>query len=102
MLKIGIVGWRGMVGSVLMARMREERDFDHFEPVFFSTSQAGGAAPEQRQDGFIARRFLERGARARLLVIPRYTHMGHWALHNEKLAWIWLWALKQGWFGALL
>ena len=46
MLKIGIVGWRGMVGSVLMARMREERDFDHFEPVFFSTSQAGGAAPD--------------------------------------------------------
>ena len=45
MLKIGIVGWRGMVGSVLMARMREERDFDHFEPVFFSTSQSGGKAP---------------------------------------------------------
>ena len=46
MLKIGIVGWRGMVGSVLMARMREERDFDHFEPLFFSTSQAGGDGPD--------------------------------------------------------
>ena len=45
-MKIGIVGWRGMVGSVLMQRMGAERDFDHFEPVFFSTSQAGGTAPD--------------------------------------------------------
>ena len=45
MLRVGIVGWRGMVGSVLVQRMREERDFDHIEPVFFSTSQAGGSAP---------------------------------------------------------
>jgi aspartate-semialdehyde dehydrogenase len=45
MLRVGIVGWRGMVGSVLVQRMREERDFDHFEPVFFSTSQAGGKGP---------------------------------------------------------
>ncbi len=45
-MKTGIVGWRGMVGSVLMERMRAERDFDHIEPVFFSTSQAGGDAPE--------------------------------------------------------
>src|SRR3989440_5849049 len=45
MLRVGIVGWRGMVGSVLVQRMREERDFDHIEPLFFSTSQAGGNAP---------------------------------------------------------
>ena len=45
MLRVGIVGWRGMVGSVLVQRMREERDFDHIEPVFFSSSQAGGKAP---------------------------------------------------------
>jgi aspartate-semialdehyde dehydrogenase len=45
-VKTGIVGWRGMVGSVLMERMRAERDFDLVEPVFFSTSQAGGAAPD--------------------------------------------------------
>jgi len=45
MLRVGIVGWRGMVGSVLVQRMREERDFDHVEPIFFSTSQAGGKAP---------------------------------------------------------
>jgi aspartate-semialdehyde dehydrogenase len=46
MLRVGIVGWRGMVGSVLVQRMREERDFDHIEPVFFSTSQAGSNAPD--------------------------------------------------------
>jgi len=45
MLKVGLVGWRGMVGSVLMQRMQEEGDFAHFEPVFFSTSNAGGKAP---------------------------------------------------------
>jgi aspartate-semialdehyde dehydrogenase len=42
---VGLVGWRGMVGSVLMQRMQEEGDFDHIEPVFFSTSNTGGAAP---------------------------------------------------------
>ena len=42
---VGLVGWRGMVGSVLMDRMVAERDFDLIEPVFFSTSNAGGAAP---------------------------------------------------------
>jgi aspartate-semialdehyde dehydrogenase len=42
---VGLVGWRGMVGSVLMDRMQAEGDFDHFEPQFFSTSNAGGAAP---------------------------------------------------------
>ena len=45
MLKVGLVGWRGMVGSVLMQRMQEENDFAHFEPIFFSTSNAGGKAP---------------------------------------------------------
>jgi aspartate-semialdehyde dehydrogenase len=42
---VGIVGWRGMVGSVLMDRMRSEGDFDLIQPVFFSTSNTGGAAP---------------------------------------------------------
>lgn len=42
---VGLVGWRGMVGSVLMARMVEESDFEHITPVFFSTSNAGGDAP---------------------------------------------------------
>ncbi|MBB3192930.1 aspartate-semialdehyde dehydrogenase [Roseateles terrae] len=42
---VGLVGWRGMVGSVLMDRMAQERDFDLIEPLFFSTSNAGGSAP---------------------------------------------------------
>ncbi len=50
MLRVGIVGWRGMVGSVLVQRMREEKDFDHIEPVFFSTSQAGGKGPAIGRD----------------------------------------------------
>ncbi len=44
-MKVGIVGWRGMVGSVLLQRMQEENDFAGIEPVFFSTSQAGLDAP---------------------------------------------------------
>ena len=46
MIKVGLVGWRGMVGSVLMGRMREERDFDLIEPVFFTTSNVGGKGPD--------------------------------------------------------
>ncbi|RJG17824.1 aspartate-semialdehyde dehydrogenase [Massilia cavernae] len=42
---VGLVGWRGMVGSVLMQRMQDEGDFNHIEPVFFTTSNAGGKAP---------------------------------------------------------
>ena len=47
---VGLVGWRGMVGSVLMDRMTAERDFDLIEPLFFSTSNAGGAAPAQAKN----------------------------------------------------
>ncbi len=46
MKKVGLIGWRGMVGSVLMDRMRAERDFDLIEPAFFSTSQVGGKGPQ--------------------------------------------------------
>lgn len=46
----GLVGWRGMVGSVLIDRMQAERDFDLIEPVFFSTSNVGGAAPAQAKN----------------------------------------------------
>jgi aspartate-semialdehyde dehydrogenase len=45
MKRVGFVGWRGMVGSVLMQRMHAERDFAHVEPVFFSTSQVGAIGP---------------------------------------------------------
>ena len=50
MMKVGLIGWRGMVGSVLMQRMREEKDFDHFEPVFFTTSNPGGKGPDIGKD----------------------------------------------------
>jgi len=46
MKKVGLVGWRGMVGSVLMQRMQQENDFNNIEPVFFSTSQTGQAGPD--------------------------------------------------------
>ncbi|MBX3651189.1 MAG: aspartate-semialdehyde dehydrogenase [Burkholderiales bacterium] len=46
MKQVGIIGWRGMVGSVLVERMLAERDFDLVTPTFFSTSQAGGKGPD--------------------------------------------------------
>lgn len=46
MKRVGLVGWRGMVGSVLMQRMVEENDFSHIDPVYFSTSNAGGKSPD--------------------------------------------------------
>jgi len=48
--RVGLVGWRGMVGSVLMDRMSAEKDFDLIEPVFFSTSNAGGVAPSMAKN----------------------------------------------------
>jgi aspartate-semialdehyde dehydrogenase len=51
MLRVGFVGWRGMVGSVLMQRMQEEKDFASIESIFFSTSNTGGAAPKEASDG---------------------------------------------------
>jgi len=46
MKRVGLVGWRGMVGSVLMQRMRDENDFADIEPIFFTTSQAGQPGPD--------------------------------------------------------
>jgi aspartate-semialdehyde dehydrogenase len=46
MMQVGLIGWRGMVGSVLMGRMKEEHDFDHIDPVFFTTSNVGGQGPD--------------------------------------------------------
>ena len=46
---VGFVGWRGMVGSVLMERMRQQKDFQRVDPVFFTTSQVGQAAPDYGQ-----------------------------------------------------
>jgi aspartate-semialdehyde dehydrogenase len=68
-VKTGIVGWRGMVGSVLMDRMRAERDFDVIDPVFFSTSQAGGAAPDVGRGAGVLRDANDLGALAACDVI---------------------------------
>jgi aspartate-semialdehyde dehydrogenase len=51
MMKVGLVGWRGMVGSVLVQRMLEEKDFDLIDPVFFSTSNAGAPGPRIGKSG---------------------------------------------------
>ena len=50
MKRVGLVGWRGMVGSVLMGRMQAEKDFDHIEAVFFTTSNVGGKGPAIGRD----------------------------------------------------
>jgi aspartate-semialdehyde dehydrogenase len=50
MKRVGLIGWRGMVGSVLMGRMKEEHDFDHIDPVFFTTSNPGGKGPAIGKD----------------------------------------------------
>lgn len=49
-MRVGFVGWRGMVGSVLMQRMREEKDFERITPVFFTTSNVGGKGPDIGRD----------------------------------------------------
>jgi aspartate-semialdehyde dehydrogenase len=50
MMRVGFIGWRGMVGSVLMGRMKEEEDFSYVDPVFFTTSNVGGMAPDIGRD----------------------------------------------------
>ena len=49
-MRVGFVGWRGMVGSVLMGRMKEEKDFNLIDPVFFTTSNKGGKGPDIGKD----------------------------------------------------
>jgi aspartate-semialdehyde dehydrogenase len=50
MMRVGFIGWRGMVGSVLMGRMKEEKDFNFIDPVFFTTSNVGGKGPDIGKD----------------------------------------------------
>ncbi|WP_119344560.1 aspartate-semialdehyde dehydrogenase [Facilibium subflavum] len=65
MKKVGFIGWRGMVGSVLMQRMHDNNDFDDIQPVFFSTSQVGSQAPKSAkkykslQDAYELERLFE-------------------------------------------
>jgi aspartate-semialdehyde dehydrogenase len=65
----GLVGWRGMVGSVLMDRMRAEGDFDLIEPLFFSTSNAGGKAPPQAKNETVLHSAYDIEALARCEVV---------------------------------
>ena len=58
---VGFIGWRGMVGSVLMDRMRAEHDFAGLDPVFFSTSNAGGEAPAVEGLGDTGNGLTDRG-----------------------------------------
>jgi aspartate-semialdehyde dehydrogenase len=66
MHEVGIIGWRGMVGSVLLERMREEGDFDVISPTFFSTSQAGAAGPKLGSTAAIVQDANDIAALARL------------------------------------
>ena len=56
MKKIGFVGWRGMVGSVLLSRMVQESDFNYIDPYFYTTSQVGEPAPNFNQQELVLRR----------------------------------------------
>lgn len=66
---VAIIGWRGMVGSVLVERMKAERDFDHVHATFFSTSQAGGKGPDIGLDTGPVRDAADVGALARFDLI---------------------------------
>jgi aspartate-semialdehyde dehydrogenase len=66
MKQLGIIGWRGMVGSVLLDRMRQEGDFDLIEPTFFSTSQAGVAGPQVGSTASVVRDANDIAALAKL------------------------------------
>lgn len=62
-------------------------------------AKVGGERLEDTMEGFVTRLYAERTNGARLVWVPRFTHMGHWALHNEKIAYLWLWAIRSGYFG---
>ena len=66
---VGLVGWRGMVGSVLMERMQQEGDFALIEPLFFSTSNAGGKAPAQAKNEVVLQNAADVDALKRCEVI---------------------------------
>lgn len=56
---------------------------------------------EDKREYFVAKLYAEKAKGAHLVLLPKYTHMGHWALHNERIAYLWLWAVKSGYFGRL-
>jgi aspartate-semialdehyde dehydrogenase len=94
MKRIGFVGWRGMVGSVLLGRMHEEGDFDlPFEPVFFSTSQAGGTAPAPFGTSLLDAYDLQALETCQILVSCQggaYTERVHPALRSSGWKGLWI------------
>jgi pimeloyl-ACP methyl ester carboxylesterase len=64
-------------------------------------AKLGAERLEDRMEGFVTKLYAETTKGARLVWIPKYTHMGHWALHNEKIVYLWLWAIESGYFGEL-
>src|ERR1700683_3924825 len=95
MMEIGIIGWRGMVGSVLLERMRAERDFDLVEPIFFSTSQAGAAAPDVGRPAGVVEDANDLGALARLPMListqgGEYTQAVHARLRAQGWEGYWI------------
>ncbi|GAA3283073.1 aspartate-semialdehyde dehydrogenase [Paenarthrobacter aurescens] len=92
---VGLVGWRGMVGSVLMQRMQDENDFANINPVFFSTSNAGGAAPSFAEgSGKLEDAFdLETLAKLPIIVTAQggdYTKQVHGELRNRGWDGLWI------------
>ncbi|HEU4693502.1 MAG TPA: aspartate-semialdehyde dehydrogenase [Vicinamibacterales bacterium] len=99
-MRVGIIGWRGMVGSVLVQRMREERDFDLIDPVFFSTSQAGATAPEIGKTVGTVKNALDTTALAAMDVLiscqgGEYTADIHPKLRREGWKGYWIDAARQ-------
>ncbi|MEZ2370393.1 aspartate-semialdehyde dehydrogenase [Arthrobacter sp. RCC_34] len=92
---VGFVGWRGMVGSVLMQRMQEENDFASLNPVFFSTSNAGGAAPSFAEGTGTLEDAFDIDTLAKLPIIVTaqggdYTKQVHTALRSRGWDGLWI------------
>ena len=96
---VGMVGWRGMVGSVLLERMQAEGDFALIEPLFFSTSNAGGKAPAQAKNEATLQDAHDLAALARCDIIVtaqggEYTKKVHPALRAAGWKGYWIDAAK--------
>ena len=61
----------------------------------------GGKSLGDKREMFMAGKYAAGGADVHVGLVPKYTHMGHWALHNEKITYAWLWALETAWLWAL-
>jgi aspartate-semialdehyde dehydrogenase len=99
-MQVGIIGWRGMVGSVLVQRMREERDFDLIDPVFFSTSQAGATGPDVGKTVPAVKNALDIAALSAMDVLiscqgGEYTADVHPKLRQEGWKGYWIDAARQ-------